>query len=149
MILPRLATWLEAEDCLFVKSRIIVRLFVWADVVTFWVQASGGGLTAMESLANIGTWVRVDSRAAQHVIRLVNGSRYLTDYVRSPSSVLSFKLVASSPLRFSASFLGCECKLLFRKGRRKVFGSLAAGPGIHKGGRQPVPSPAVGNSLPL
>jgi hypothetical protein len=59
MILPRLATWLDAEDCLFLKSRIIVRLFVWADVVTFLVQASGGGMTAVqsESMANIGKWV--------------------------------------------------------------------------------------------
>jgi hypothetical protein len=69
MILPRLATWLDAEDCLFLKSRIIVRLFVWADVVTFLVQASGGGMTAVQnqSMANIGKWVSgVVSRSIVH-----------------------------------------------------------------------------------
>lgn len=58
VILPRLASWLEAEDCLFLKSRIIVRLFVWSDVITFFLQASGGGMTAgSESMADIGHWV--------------------------------------------------------------------------------------------
>lgn len=60
IILPRLATWLDAEDCLFLKSRIIVRLFVWSDAITFFLQASGGGLTAMQDakMSNIGHWVR-------------------------------------------------------------------------------------------
>lgn len=58
VILPRLASWLDAEDCLFLKSRIIVRLFVWSDVITFFLQASGGGMTAgSESMADIGHWV--------------------------------------------------------------------------------------------
>jgi hypothetical protein len=58
VILPRLASWLEAEDCLFLKSRIIVRLFVWSDVITFFLQASGGGMTAgSASMADIGHWV--------------------------------------------------------------------------------------------
>lgn len=59
VILPRLATWLDAEDCLFLKSRIIVRLFVWSDVTTFLLQASGGGLTAMQDakMSDIGHWV--------------------------------------------------------------------------------------------
>jgi hypothetical protein len=59
VILPRLASWLEAEDCLFLKSRVIVRLFVWSDVITFFLQASGGGLTAAGSknMQNIGHWV--------------------------------------------------------------------------------------------
>ena len=59
MILPRLATWLDAEDCLFLKSRLVVRTFVWADVVTFFLQAAGGGMTAGDSasMQNIGHWV--------------------------------------------------------------------------------------------
>jgi hypothetical protein len=57
--LPRLATWLDAEDCLFLKSRIIVRVFVWSDVITFWLQGSGGGMTAVQSstISNIGYYV--------------------------------------------------------------------------------------------
>lgn len=46
MVLPRLATYLDAEDCLFLRSRWIVRIFVTADVVTFLTQASGGGMAA-------------------------------------------------------------------------------------------------------
>lgn len=46
MVLPRLATYLDAEDCLFLRSRWIVRIFVTADVVTFFTQASGGGMAA-------------------------------------------------------------------------------------------------------
>jgi hypothetical protein len=59
IILPRLATWLDSEDCLFLPSRIIVRLFVWSDVITFWLQGGGGGLTASQSstMANIGYYV--------------------------------------------------------------------------------------------
>jgi len=59
MILPRLATWLDAEDCLFLKSRRVVRIFVWSDVVTFLLQMSGSGMTAVQSnIANIGHYVR-------------------------------------------------------------------------------------------
>jgi hypothetical protein len=59
IILPRLATWLDSEDCLFLPSRIIVRLFVWSDVITFWLQGGGGGLTAAQNstMANIGYYV--------------------------------------------------------------------------------------------
>lgn len=66
VILPRLATWLDAEDCLFLKSRIIVRLFVWSDVITFLLQSSGGGMTAVDSegMRNIGHWVRAGFRPA-------------------------------------------------------------------------------------
>lgn len=59
VILPRLASHLEAEDCLFLSSRKIVRIFVWSDVATFWLQAAGGGMTASQgdSMRNIGHWV--------------------------------------------------------------------------------------------
>jgi len=58
MVLPRLATYLDAEDCLFLRSRWIVRIFVTADVVTFLTQASGGGMAATGgSMAKIGDHV--------------------------------------------------------------------------------------------
>lgn len=60
MILPRLATWLDAEDCLFLKSRLVVRVFVWSDVVTFLLQMAGSGMTAVQSdIANVGHYVRI------------------------------------------------------------------------------------------
>ena len=58
IILPRLAKWLDGEDCLFLSSRKIVRIFVWSDVITFQIQAAGGGMTAgSETMAHAGYWV--------------------------------------------------------------------------------------------
>lgn len=59
MILPRLATHLDAEDCLFLSSRASVRLFVWSDFITFWLQMAGSGMTASHTtnMQNIGHWV--------------------------------------------------------------------------------------------
>lgn len=68
MIIPRLASHLGAEDCLFLSSRKIVRIFVWSDGITFFLQASGGGLTASDKPGNqnLGHWVSllILSRAA-------------------------------------------------------------------------------------
>lgn len=44
-----------AKDCLWLKSSIIVKLFVWSDVITFFVQASGSGLEVNEDMADIGS----------------------------------------------------------------------------------------------
>jgi hypothetical protein len=58
MVLPRLATYLDAEDCLFLRSRWIVRIFVTFDVLTFLTQASGGGMAASGgSIAKTGDHV--------------------------------------------------------------------------------------------
>ncbi|BEI82856.1 hypothetical protein CcaverHIS002_0307240 [Cutaneotrichosporon cavernicola] len=54
VLLPRLATWLDAEDCLFLSSRLIARIFIGSDICTFLIQAAGGGMTAMESMASTG-----------------------------------------------------------------------------------------------
>lgn len=43
------------KDCLFIRSSIIVKVFVWSDVVTFDVQANGAGLTATPRIAHIGS----------------------------------------------------------------------------------------------
>lgn len=57
MLLPRLAEHLGAVDCLFLPPRLIARIFVWSDVITFWIQAGGGGLSASKdaNMSNIGT----------------------------------------------------------------------------------------------
>lgn len=58
IILPRLATHLGEERCLFIKSRIIVRLFVWSDIITFLFQAAGGGMASVGgSIASTGETV--------------------------------------------------------------------------------------------
>jgi predicted lysophospholipase L1 biosynthesis ABC-type transport system permease subunit len=59
VLLPRLATWLDAEDCLFLRARIIARLFIGSDICTFLIQAAGGGMTAMEKYAATGEKVRL------------------------------------------------------------------------------------------
>jgi hypothetical protein len=59
MIIPRLAVWLDAEDCLFLSAGKIVRTFVISDCITFWMQGGGGGLTAAKDgiMPTIGKWV--------------------------------------------------------------------------------------------
>lgn len=59
MLLPRLAHHLDGEDLLFISPARVVKIFVWSDVVTFLLQASGGGLSATgnTSSVNIGKWV--------------------------------------------------------------------------------------------
>lgn len=58
MLLTRLAQSLGEEvtkKCLFLPHRVVVKLFVWVDVLCFLLQGSGGGMTAMEgSIAQIG-----------------------------------------------------------------------------------------------
>ncbi|WVW81622.1 hypothetical protein I302_103617 [Kwoniella bestiolae CBS 10118] len=49
IILPRLARWLEAEDQLFMRASRVTKTFIWSDVITFWLQAAGGGLSASQS----------------------------------------------------------------------------------------------------
>ncbi|KAF5384013.1 hypothetical protein D9757_006917 [Collybiopsis confluens] len=58
MLLSRLANSLGrdiADDCLLIPSRRITKLFVWSDVITFWIQAAGGGLSVQQSLSKMGT----------------------------------------------------------------------------------------------
>ncbi|KAG8729763.1 hypothetical protein FRC11_008074 [Ceratobasidium sp. 423] len=54
MLLGRLALHLDADEYLLVKSRIITKLFLTSDITTLLVQASGGGMSVMESLSDIG-----------------------------------------------------------------------------------------------
>ncbi|KAJ6559245.1 RTA1 like protein-domain-containing protein [Mycena vulgaris] len=59
MLLARLAATFDAEvsdRCLLIRSSRIVKLFVWSDVTTFFLQSSGGGLTATRNvnLTNLG-----------------------------------------------------------------------------------------------
>ncbi|KAM0793735.1 hypothetical protein ACM66B_001157 [Microbotryomycetes sp. NB124-2] len=50
-----------ADRCLFLPSRLIVKIFVWADVFVFLLQAAGGGMSAMDSATtrNIGEKVMI------------------------------------------------------------------------------------------
>ena len=60
LLLPRLAAHLQADDALFIRPRLIAKIFITSDCVTFWLQATGGGMTAVQNanIGNIGHWVR-------------------------------------------------------------------------------------------
>ncbi|KIY49756.1 RTA1 like protein, partial [Fistulina hepatica ATCC 64428] len=53
VILPRLAKWLSAEGFLFINPAKVVKIFVWSDCLTFFLQSSGGGLTAVKNSKSI------------------------------------------------------------------------------------------------
>ncbi len=56
-VLPHLANWLGAEDCLLVKPRLVGRIFIISDCITFLVQLAGSGMAASAALSNIGEYV--------------------------------------------------------------------------------------------
>ncbi|KAJ3821704.1 RTA1 like protein-domain-containing protein [Lentinula raphanica] len=60
MLFTRLANSLGrdiADDCVMIPSRRITKIFVWSDVITFWVQAAGGGLSVISSMASAGSTI--------------------------------------------------------------------------------------------
>ncbi|BGP54438.1 Envelope glycoprotein gp160 [Rhodotorula sphaerocarpa] len=71
MLLGRLAAAMgeEAEHCLLLPPRRIAKLFVWSDVVTFFMQAAGGGMTAASGseMAKIGPKIALAGLALQLV----------------------------------------------------------------------------------
>ncbi|KAF7974459.1 hypothetical protein HWV62_12210 [Athelia sp. TMB] len=60
MILSRLASSLTtatapvANDCLIIPATRIAKIFVWADVTTFLIQAAGGSLLTQVAHASLG-----------------------------------------------------------------------------------------------
>jgi hypothetical protein len=57
-----------SDNCMLIRTSRIVKIFVWSDVATFFLQSSGGGLTATKNvnLANLGNKV---GAAAQKIAR--------------------------------------------------------------------------------
>lgn len=62
ILLPRLAHHLDSTDLLFISAQRIGKIFIWTDVVTFLLQAAGGGMSAGGSVAmsDAGHWVSAD-----------------------------------------------------------------------------------------
>ncbi|KAB5590286.1 Ran-binding protein 6 [Ceratobasidium theobromae] len=50
MLLSRLAFHLNATEHLAISPRRLTKIFVTSDIITFWIQASGGGLTAGDNI---------------------------------------------------------------------------------------------------
>ncbi|GAA5950838.1 hypothetical protein JCM8115_004987 [Rhodotorula mucilaginosa] len=69
MILGRLAVAMgdEAANCLVLPAARIAKFFVWSDVVTFLVQAAGGGLSSggTESMSKLGSRISIAGLAIQ------------------------------------------------------------------------------------
>ncbi|KAK1924191.1 RTA1 like protein-domain-containing protein [Papiliotrema laurentii] len=124
VILPRIATWLNAEDCLFLESRWIVRTFVWADVTTFLLQAAGGGMTAAQgdSMANIGHWVAIVGLVVQLAFFLTFCSLALTFAFRVKKKYpwKWSRSVAQTQVNGSASFV----HLSWKEDWRVLYGAL-------------------------
>lgn len=61
-VLPHMASWLETNDCLYLRPAWIGRIFLTSDVITFLVQLGGSGMAASQSLAATGE--KVSSHSA-------------------------------------------------------------------------------------
>ncbi|KAI8070887.1 RTA1 like protein-domain-containing protein [Gongronella butleri] len=53
------------NDPFWLRPRFVSRFFIWSDVVTFFLQASGGGMTAMQNLQSIGNTIVIIGLAVQ------------------------------------------------------------------------------------
>ncbi|KAF7981926.1 hypothetical protein HWV62_30693 [Athelia sp. TMB] len=93
VILSRLAVSLStptspvSTTCLLLPAQRIAKIFVWSDVITFWIQASGGGLSASNGLAVVGQKIalvglifQLISYALYTVLLLVFGFRVRLQY---------------------------------------------------------------------
>lgn len=98
MILGRLAVAMgdEAANCLVLPAARIAKIFVWSDVVTFFVQASGGGLSSggSESMSKLGSRVHLSSYSIRGNISTDVRVAYRSV---SPVSLSSSHLSSSSP----------------------------------------------------
>jgi hypothetical protein len=56
-VLPHMASWIRADDCLYLRPKRIGRIFLTSDCITFVVQLAGSGMGASTSLAKTGEYV--------------------------------------------------------------------------------------------
>ncbi|KAL7414267.1 RTA1 like protein-domain-containing protein [Mrakia frigida] len=65
MLFSRLVAAMEMERHLFIRARWVSKIFVISDCVTFFLQISGGGMGASESMAQLGTNISLVGIIAQ------------------------------------------------------------------------------------
>ncbi|KAJ7780593.1 RTA1 like protein-domain-containing protein [Mycena maculata] len=112
-LLAHLAATFDKEvtdRCLLIRSSRIVKLFVWSDVTTFFLQSSGGGLTATKnnpSIANIGNKIVMIGLILQAVsyllftcVLIVFGWRVSAHFPAAwrPQNPRPFKLLSRQPI---------------------------------------------------
>lgn len=123
MVLTRLAHALNAESALFIKASRVVKIFVWADVATFFLQAAGGGLSASASSADLGHKVRT---ARNNLVNKRLMKRNVPNRLRSLVSRSSSSRTASSAAFSSPSVSEREFGALQHCGFRLGLTHLAS-----------------------
>lgn len=101
VILPRLATALDASDCLFLRPNWIARIFVGSDIVTFLIQAVGGAMTISNKASTAKTGKTVGNPSIARVLADLRSawSASLPSSPRSASSHASSSSSSSRPAR--------------------------------------------------
>ncbi|KAJ6619444.1 RTA1 like protein-domain-containing protein [Mycena sp. CBHHK59/15] len=113
MLLARLTATFDdkvTDRCLLVRSSRIVKFFVWSDCITFFLQASGGGLSSQHSvsMANLGskiTMIGLGLQAASFsvftVVLLVFGRRVSTHFPAAwqPQELRPFRVLSRAPVQ--------------------------------------------------
>ena len=102
MLLPRLADHLGATDCLFLPPRLIARIFVISDIITFFVQAAGGGLSSSKNTKTVNVATKVSTRAVPAGGRKDRRSRSRSPWSVSSSSSYRLPSSPSSQLSFGS-----------------------------------------------
>ncbi|CAK5273578.1 unnamed protein product [Mycena citricolor] len=112
MLLSRLVNTFDpqiVDRCLFIKPTRVVKIFVWSDVLTFFLQSSGGGLTASHSasMANLGSKIGLIGLILQAAsfllftfLVLTFASRVATHYphIWNPKTYAPVTILSTEPL---------------------------------------------------
>ncbi|KAJ7626667.1 RTA1 like protein-domain-containing protein [Mycena polygramma] len=112
MLLSHLANTFDDEvvdRCLIIRRSRIVKIFVWSDVTTFFLQSSGGGLTATKSasvaklgntIAMIGLILQAVSFLLFTIVLIIFAARVSKHFpdVWRPKNPRPFKLFSREPI---------------------------------------------------
>jgi len=112
MLLSHLARTFDEEvanRCLLIRHSRITKIFVWSDATTFFLQSSGGGLTAMKNanLANLGNKIALIGLVLQAVsfglftiVLIVFASRVSKHFPElwRPTNPRPFKVFSRQPI---------------------------------------------------
>ncbi|CAK5273489.1 unnamed protein product [Mycena citricolor] len=112
MLLSRLVDTFDTDvvdRCLVINPNRLVKIFVWSDALTFFLQISGGGLTASHntSSANLGTKIALIGLILQAVSFLLFTFLMLTfafrvanhfPHIWRPETPAPFKILSTAPI---------------------------------------------------
>lgn len=121
MILGRLAAAMgdEASHCLLLPAARIAKFFVWSDVITFCIQAAGGGLSSggTESMSKLGSKVGSIPMARKvDAVALTTGSN-----LRAQVSIAGLAIQLASFVFFTVTLIVFG----FRVYRRTIYSNVS------------------------